>query len=94
MKATTRSPGDSATPRTRHGLRFVPDKSVKGNAARTMSPTCGMSAEIGILLARLDIGVGIEIRLRREKVEGAGFLRDSRYNFPRKLLAGFRDEER
>jgi hypothetical protein len=77
INATTKSPGDSATPRTTHGLRFALDKSVNGKAARTISPACGMSAEIGILVAGFYIGIGIKIGLRREKLEGAALLRDS-----------------
>ena len=82
MKANTKSPGDSAAARTTHGRRFVPDKSVNGNAARTISPTCGMSsAEIGVFVPRLDVGVGIKVRLRREKVEGSTLLRDPGHHF-------------
>src|SRR6266566_3916611 len=82
MKANTKSPGDSAAARTTHGRRIVPDKSVNGNAARTISPTCGMSsAEIGVFVPRLDVGVGIKVRLRREKVEGSTLLRDPGHHF-------------
>jgi hypothetical protein len=94
MKATTKSPGNSAVARTTHGRRFVPDKSVNGNAARTISPTCGMFAEIGIFVAGFDVGVGIKVRLRREKVEGATLLRESSHRRARKVIvAGLRHDE-
>lgn len=93
MKATTWSPGDSATPITTQGRRFVPDKSVNGNAARTMSPTCGMSAEIRVLLPAFDIGVGIKVGLRREKVESSTLMRDSRHRLAGKLILRLRHDE-
>lgn len=46
------------------GAGFAPDKSVNGKAARTISPACGMSTEIGALVPRFDVGVGVEVRLR------------------------------
>ncbi len=76
-KANTKSPGDSAVARTTQGRRLVADQSVNGNTARTMSPTCGMAAEIEVLVTGFDVGVGIEVRLRREKLEGPAGLRDS-----------------
>ncbi len=79
MKANTKSPGDSAGARTTQGRRLTDDKSVNGNAARTMSPTCGVTAKIGVLVTRFDVSVGIEVRLRREKFERPAGLRDSRH---------------
>jgi hypothetical protein len=95
MKANTKSPGDSASARTTQGRRFVPDKSVNGKAASTMSPTCGMSAEIGVLVPRFNIGVGIEVRLRREKVKGPADLCDLRQRFAGPTVVPWlRDDER
>jgi hypothetical protein len=94
MKANTKSPGDSAAARTTHGRRFAPDKSVNGNAARTISPICGMSAKIGVLVPRFDVGVGIEIRLRREKIESPPLLCYPSHHFPgQAIISGFHYNE-
>jgi hypothetical protein len=47
------------------------DKSLNGKAARTMSPIWGMSAEIGIHMAGLNVSVGIKFRLRFQKIESS-----------------------
>jgi len=69
--ATMKSPGDSAAASTTQGRRLARDKSVKGNAARTISPGSGMAGEIGIVVAGLDVRVGIEVRLFLQEIQRA-----------------------
>lgn len=45
-----------------------------------------MSAEIWILVPRFDVGVGIEVRLCREKVKGATLLGNSRHHLAGKAI--------
>ena len=75
--ATMKSPGDSAAASTTQGRRLARDKSVNGNAARTISPGSGMAGEIGIVVAWLDVRVGIEVRLFLQEIQRAALLGQS-----------------
>ncbi len=72
--ATMKSPGDSAAASTTQGRRLARDKSVNGNAARTMSPGSGMAGEIGVVVAGLDVRVGIEVRLFLQEIQRTALL--------------------
>lgn len=50
-----------------------------------MSPTCGMSSEIRVLVPRFNVGVGIEVWFLREKVEGPTLLGNPSHHFTGKV---------
>jgi hypothetical protein len=55
-------------------LRFTGYKSVNGNAARTISPGNGMAGEIRVVVAGLDVRVGIEIRFSLQEIQSTAVL--------------------
>ena len=74
MNATRKSSSESHCASTRHGLRLLLDKSVKGNAAWTISPARNMRelfAEPRINPPRTKVTVAVNVGLFFKKIESA-----------------------
>jgi len=78
MNATMKSSGASHWANTKQGLRFKLVRSVKGNAAWTISPgrnIRSLFAEAGVLAAGKNIEIAVDFGLFFEKIECAALLR-------------------
>lgn len=78
MKATKKSSGELDWASMRHGRRLLLDKSVKGNAACTISPDRNMGklfSELRIYPSWQNVEVTINIRFFFKEIEGATGLR-------------------